>query len=169
MTFIRTPEQIAKDNKAAELRSRSVTYQQIGDFLGMTRQAAHQAVQRAIRDIPKDGAEETLRLELEKLDFLERKLFIIMEKEHLRVSNSGKVVTVDGELILDDGPVMQAIQGLLKVSERRAKLLGINAPEKHEFITLDTVESEIKRLEAKLGESDGRLIEAEETPLLTEG
>jgi hypothetical protein len=164
--FIRTPDQIAKDQRAAEMRSRSMTYQQIGDALGVSRQAAHQAVQRAISEIPREAAEEVLRLELEKLDFLERKLFVIMQKEHLRVGNSGKVVTYEGELVLDDGPVMQAIQGLLRVAERRSKLLGINAPEKHEVITLDAVQAEIRRLEAKLGESNDDGLG--ETPAITQ-
>jgi hypothetical protein len=127
---MRTPEQIALDHRAAEMRSRSLTYQQIGDQLGMTRQAAHQAVQRAIAEIPKEGTDAALHLELDKLDLLERQLFGIMGKKHLRTSTTGKVVEHEGSPVYDDGPVINAISGLLKVGERRARLLGLNAPTK---------------------------------------
>jgi hypothetical protein len=154
MTWYRTPEQIAKDQEAATMRSRAMTYQSIGDHFGVTRQAAFAMVQRAIADIPKEGAEEVVRLEIEKLDFLERKLYEIMTKEHVAFGASGKVVTLDGVPVEDDSPVMKAIDGLLKVADRRAKLLGLNAPTKHEVITLDSVQAEIRRLEAQLGEID---------------
>jgi hypothetical protein len=111
-------------------------------------------VQRAIADIPKEGAEEVVRLEVEKLDFIERKLYEIMTKEHVAFGASGKVVTLDGVPIEDDSPVMKAIDGLLKVADRRAKLLGLNAPTKHEVITLDSVQMEIRRIEAELGKLD---------------
>jgi len=154
MTWYRTPEQIAKDQEAATMRSRAMTYQSIGDHFGVTRQAAFAMVQRAIADIPKEGAEEVVRLEIEKLNFLERKLYEIMTKEHVAFGASGKVVTLDGVPVEDDSPVMKAIDGLLKVADRRAKLLGLNAPTKHEVITLDSVQAEIRRLEAQLGEID---------------
>ena len=127
---MRTPEQVAQDHRAAEMRSRSLTYQQIGDQLGMSRQAAHAAVQRAIAEIPKEGTEEALRLELDKLDLLERQLLGIVGKKHIRTSTTGKVIEHNGEVVLDDGPVMQAISGILKVGDRRARLLGLNAPTK---------------------------------------
>ena len=154
MTWYRTPDQIAKDQEAASMRSKAMTYQAIGDHFGITRQADFQMVQRAIADIPKEGAEEVVRLEVEKLDFIERKLYEIMTKEHVAFGASGKVVTLDGVPIEDDSPVMKAIDGLLKVADRRAKLLGLNAPTKHEVITLDSVQMEIRRIEAELGKLD---------------
>ena len=154
MTWYRTPDQIAKDQEAASMRSKAMTYQSIGDHFGITRQAAFQMVQRAIADIPKEGAEEVVRLEVEKLDFIERKLYEIMTKEHVAFGASGKVVTLDGVPIEDDSPVMKALDGLLKVADRRAKLLGLNAPTKHEVITLDSVQMEIRRIEAELGKLD---------------
>lgn len=77
------------------------------------------------------------QLELEKLDRLERAAITVLETKHVHVSG-GKVVrdggdeeTV-GEPLYDDGPVLQAIETLRRLSERRAKLLGIDAPTKVE-------------------------------------
>ena len=151
---MRTPEQIARDHEAAEMRSRAMSYSAIGRHFNVSKQTAHNMVERAIADIPREGTEDVVRLELEKLDFLERTLYDIMQKEHLIVTASGKVATVDGVPLPDDGVTMKAIDGLLKVSERRGKILGINAPTKHEVITLDIVEAEIRRLESELGAKD---------------
>ena len=125
---MRTPEHIAKDQQAAQLRSMSLTYAQIGERLGITKQAAHQAVLRAIADIPKDGAEMALKLELEKLDIVEQKLMQALLRKHLKVSNSGKVIIHEDDVVYDDQPVISAATALMRLGERRARLLGLNAP-----------------------------------------
>jgi hypothetical protein len=50
-----------------------------------------------------------------------------------------------GELLRDDGPVLSAIDALLKVHDLRARILGLYRPERHELIgpegsTLDVTE-----------------------------
>ena len=57
----------------------------------------------------------------------------VMNSTHVRVSASGKIVMQVGEdgtetPLLDDGPRMEAANGLLKIAAQRARLLGINAP-----------------------------------------
>lgn len=123
-----------KDHEAAKLRSRGLTYKAIGERLEMSGPGAFQAVQRAIEDIPKEATHEIIALELAKLDNLESRYYDIMEKHHAYVSASGKVALDQyGQPIEDDGPVMQAMAGLLKVADRRAKLLGLNAPTRTEL------------------------------------
>lgn len=120
---------MAKDQRAADLRSLGYTYTQIGEALGVTRQAAHVAVQRAIRDIPTEGAHETRQMELAKLDRLERYYHTVLGATHFKVGNTGKIVLDDaGAPILDEGPRMDAANGILKVQAQRARLLGLNAP-----------------------------------------
>ena len=135
--FTRSPETAQRDQHAADMRSRGMTYNQIGESLGMTRQSAHEAVKRAINDIPKEGAEVVLRLELEKLDYLERRMIVVLQKEHLRTAASGKVSMHNGSPVLDDMPNMQAVSVLLKIADRRAKLLGLNTPARTELTGKD--------------------------------
>jgi len=45
------------------------------------------------------------------------------------VSN-GQVVKMEGQPLEDDGPVLSAIDTILKIESRRAKLLGLDAPVK---------------------------------------
>jgi hypothetical protein len=147
----RTPEQIEKDHRAAEMRSRSMTYEQIGNQLGVTRQAAHQMVQRAINDIPKDGGEQALAMELMKLDYIERRAFVIATTKHPVISNGGKVVLRSGGVeIEDDTPILKALDTLLKVSQTRAKLLGLNAPTRTELTGKDGAPIQVEAIKERL-------------------
>jgi len=49
---------------------------------------------------------------------------------------------------------LKSAELVMKILDRRAKLEGIDAPAKHEVITIDYIDSEIRRLEAVLGEQD---------------
>ena len=151
--FMRTPEQIERDHRAAEMRSQGLTYQQIGDALSITKQAAHQAVRRAIDEIPKEGTEQVLTLELTKLDRVERYYHQVLGREHYKVGNTGKVVLdPDGQPIMDESPRMQAADGILKAQTSRAKLLGLNAPtlNRSEVMVYDVDRDSVRIVEAQL-------------------
>lgn len=44
----------------------------------------------------------------------------------------------------------KAVDAALKIIDRRCKLLGLDPPQRHEVVTLDAVEAEIRRLSAEL-------------------
>ena len=160
--IVRTPEQIARDHEAAQLRSHSFTFQQIGDRFGVNASGAYKMVQRAIADIPRGNTIELVALELEKLDAIERKYLEIAAKHHVFVSQGGKVV-YDGDVKLeDDGPAMQAMSRLLKVAERRAKLLGLDAPVKAQVEVVnydaDSIEYRVLELRRALESTGGEPI-----------
>ncbi|WP_062434957.1 helix-turn-helix domain-containing protein [Herbidospora daliensis] len=138
--YDRDPTVAERDAQAAALRARSLTYQQIGDQLGISRQSAYEAVKRALADTLAEPAEAVRTLELERLDGMWQAVQGVLERKHLTVSN-GKVVQLpdeDGKLvpIEDDAPILQAVDRLLKIQERRAKLLGLDTPVKQE-LTVD--------------------------------
>jgi hypothetical protein len=101
-----TASQRRKD--AVELRKAGATFQQIGDQLGITKQAAFKTVTialKAINDEIREQADVIRSLEIERLD----KLWFVMYKQAVQ-GNQG------------------AVDRCLKISERRAKLLGMDAP-----------------------------------------
>ena len=151
--FIRTPEQIAKDQRAADMRSLGYSYQQIGDALDISRQAAHKSVQRAIDDVPIEGVVQIRQMELAKLDRLERYYHTVLGKVHVRVGNTGKIVKDDdGNVVTDESPRMEAAAGLLKIAAQRAKLLGLNAPTvtHNEVVIYDVERDSTIMLEAQI-------------------
>ena len=110
---------------------------------------AYNMVQRAIEDIPREATVELIAMEVAKIDYLEQRAIQILNKHHAYVSAGGKVVYDDGVKLEDDGPVLQAIQVLSKLAERRAKLLGLNAPTRTELTSTVSVSIEDKSEQAK--------------------
>lgn len=156
---IRTLEDAANDLEAAQMRSRSMTYPQIAAAQGVSLSTAHARVQRAFAAIPTEDVKEAKRIELEKLDRIEAHLLSVMERDHIKVDH-GKVIYDDesNTRILDDGPGMQAAMSLLRLQERRARLMGLDAPSRQtvQVITGEMVDEEIARLELQLAEREDR-------------
>lgn len=129
--------------KAVAMRRDGATWQAVVDALGYSdRASAHKDVTRALDIARKELAFEVdqyRQMELERLDKLERTACAVLESKHLLVQG-GKVVCIprgDGEGVeidplMDDGPTLAAIDRLLKIAERRSKLLGLDQAQKLE-------------------------------------
>lgn len=150
--FARTVDTAERDAEAARLRARGHGYQEIAEQLGYQNDSgAYKAVQRALVHTMAEPAEEVRALQLEQLDRLTAAALAVLERNHVTVSH-GRIIRDDEDKpLLDDGPVLTAIDRLLKIQERRAKLLGLDAPARHEVVTLDALDTEIEQLTAELG------------------
>ena len=134
-------ELLQRRQRLLEMRAVKTPWQKIVDELGYG-SIAHACVdyKRTIDGLREDIAmtrEQIVQEELEHLEMLTRTALDVLSRPHVHVSG-GKVArdTVfddegnerPGDPLLDDGPVLQAIESLRRLSERRAKLLGIDAP-----------------------------------------
>jgi len=151
------------------LRRQGNTFEAIGEQLGVTRQRAHQIYWQALKEIPAQEVSEYRAEQVERLDEMLRKAYEVLDRKHLTVSQ-GRVVRLgkpfvndDGEAEVDDGrgepieddaPTLNAIKTILAIEERRAKLLGLDAPTKTNVTVSDTITSEIEQLAAQLGMVD---------------
>lgn len=152
--YVRQADTAARDAEAVRLRADGHTYQTIADQLGYTdRSDARKAIERMIAFTVREPADEVRQMELIRLDSLWMQAVRVLHAHHVTVSN-GKVVTVNGEPVPDDAPVLQAIDRLLKIMERRSKLLGLDAPAKVEVMSLDRIDQAIAELERELGERE---------------
>jgi len=125
------PSTVARDAEAARMRSRSMTYQQIGDALRVTKQAAWEMVERAMKEVITEPAESAVAFELQKLDAQEQDILERLEKRHFVVSNGRLISIGDPPLPLeDDDFALRAHALLLRVAERRARLLGLDSATK---------------------------------------
>lgn len=144
--------EVAKRRDAAvRMRNDGKQYPEIAEALGYkTPAAACQDVSRALEAHLTELAEsvEILReRELQRLDELYEVAIAVLRRQHLTISN-GKVVRIGepdvddegqafiaegrGELVLDDGPALAAIDRCVKIEESRRKLLGLDSPAKVE-------------------------------------
>ena len=149
--FIRDTATAERDAKAAALRSKGWSFRDLAAELGYASVgAAHTAVQRALKAIVEEPAADVRAMELERLDAMLRAVQTVLEAEHVVVSQGRVVrrrtgeVDDDGEPIYEDvpdyAPVMAAVDRLLKIQERRSRLLGLDAPVKAQTATSITYE-----------------------------
>lgn len=128
--FIRTAETAERDAEACRLRSRGMSYRDIARELGYASMGgAYRAVQRALADIVREPAEEARQLELDRLDAALEAVMKVMATEHVVIQH-GRVVELDGRPVPDDAPVLAAVDRIVKLSESRRKLLGLDAAQK---------------------------------------
>ncbi len=130
--FVQALGHAERDRDAVQLRSRGRTYQQISDELGYGHSSnARRAVKKALEGIVIEGRDEVIKLQLDELDMMQRAVFEVLEAKHYVVSE-GRIVYRGDKELLDDSPVLAAVDRLLKISDRRAKLLGLDAPKRIE-------------------------------------
>lgn len=126
--FARTIDTVRRDTQAAELRAKGWSYQRIADELGWGNKGdAHHAVQRILQETVQEAGDDLRTMERERLDRLSAAAWEVLDRQHVTVSN-GQIVRLDGTPLPDDGPVLQAIDRLLRISESRRKLDGLDAP-----------------------------------------
>jgi hypothetical protein len=190
--FIRTADSIKRDCEAAALRARGWSFQRIADELGFASKGkAHEGVMRAYAEIPGEDAEQARQLDLERIDRLIEQAWDVMLRTHVTVSQGrvvGKVIGVERDTngsvlynaegnpililedIIDDGPVIAAVREIRALTERRAKIIGYDAPVKSrvEVITEDAVDAECRKIEMEIRERESRAADprpaGEDTP-----
>lgn len=152
----RSAETRERDAKALGMRQRGLSLQQICEEIGYkSKSSAHEAIQRALKDCYREEAGEAVQLELERMDDVSRVLYRVMHTKHFKVSASGRIVRDGaGDPVRDDGPVVHAAMGLVKLSESRRKLLGIDAPSRSrvQIITDEVLAAEEDKLDKEIAD-----------------
>lgn len=155
-------EQVDRDNRALALRRKGASYADIGRAVGFrSTSSAYDAVRRALALESAEDRDTVRKLELSKLDALERAAWKVLERFHYVVittgEHAGDIVYSppedgDHEPLIDDAPVLAAIDRILRCSESRRRLLGIDAPRKSQVsvLTEDAVTQAIRALEEEL-------------------
>ena len=149
--FERSLTTAERDAEAARLRVRGLGSTEIGKQLGMSRQAATMAVKRALTEVVREPAEQVRALELDRLDLLYRTALGVMAKSHPMVQNGRVVRDQDGRPVEDPRPRLAAIDRLLRIQERRSRLLGLDAPTKTDVRVSDVLDGQIQQLAVELG------------------
>ncbi len=130
MTSVKRLQALERQRQALELRKEGKGFVEIAAKLGYKGPSgAHQAVMRALRRTLQEPCDELRRLELERCDALLAGLWPKAKKGH--------VASVDK---------------VLKVMERRAKLLGLDAPTKID------IEAEVREFARAMGRDEAEAV-----------
>jgi hypothetical protein len=151
--FAQSFEGAERDARAVELRTRGMTLDQVAAELGYSHaSAAAKAVSRALAAVQFPSVAEYREMQNRQLDTLTATTIGILERPHPVVTASGRIATdpVTGETLQDPAVELQCVRVLVQIAERRAKLLGLDAPVKQE-LTLEWLNSRIPQLQTELG------------------
>lgn len=122
-----------RDLRIFKMRQAGVSVSEIARRFGVTVSACNTAIQRQLQKLNKEALmayPEVLRMELERLDALQQAAWPMTQHR--------KVTLDDGTEITAD-PDLKAIQQVLMIMDRRAKLLGME--QTTIALTVDTSES----------------------------
>lgn len=146
--YIRTGEAADQDAEMLKLRTSGWSYRRIAEHFDLSTSGVHEAIQKVLHATVEEPAADVRKLELERLDVAYAAVVKVLEAKHVTVSH-GKVIYQGEEPLLDDGPVLAAVDRLLKIQERRARLLGLDAPKAVELggkLTYDIVGVNLENL-----------------------
>jgi hypothetical protein len=135
-----------RETKVLELRLRKVSFERIGEALGITKGAANKAFYRALRRIPEAFADQVRKEELESLERMEARVW-------REVDRSGQKTT----------EIYQGVDRLLAIKNRRSRLLGLDSPTE---ITLRSSESDQENSAKRRRQMIDRLTPVEQSQLL---
>ena len=115
-----TEERRHRAARALELRRDFVPYREIAAQLGVSLRTAYDDVQKALEEITREPAEDVLKMELERLGSMHFRLTseIARVTRHLKQGGDVDLKAVD--------QVRKLIDSQVRISERRAKLLGLD-------------------------------------------
>lgn len=120
------PETVARWAEALRYRSSGMSYDQVAKSLGYADAAsAYNAVQSALDATLTEAADEYRKLELERLDRVQSALWVTATKIR-------KARDDEGHPAEPSKRQLEVIDRLMKVMERRARLLGLDAATKIE-------------------------------------
>ena len=122
-----------RDLRIFKMRQAGVSVSEIARRFGVTVSACNTAIQRQLQKLNKEALmayPEVLRMELERLDALQQAAWPMTQHR--------KVTLDDGTEVTSD-PDLKAIQQVLMIMDRRAKLLGME--QTTISLTVDTSES----------------------------
>jgi len=123
-------KEAADAKKMFELRTGpdKLTLARVADEMGCSVFRVQKLLNKYIPKLLEKDASTHREIEIGKLDLLEEKLWAMVDEDYYTVSN-GQVVYMDtGDAVPDIDPILKIIDRILKVSERRSKLLGLDKP-----------------------------------------
>ena len=157
----RSVETIERDQRAYDLFRRGLSYRQIGAELGVSHQSAFDAVRRAARDNAMDPleAQAARQVFLDRFQDYRRSAQRVLAARHYVTVQSGKIVTgPDGSPLVDDDPVLRALDRLLKVDDMELRLRDLYPAAKSRVvvITEDIIDAELAMVARQIAENDAR-------------
>lgn len=119
-----------KKKRIIELRRKRWSFQEIADELGLSYITVYRHYQEVCRKIPAAELEMHRKEMLAQLDEAEKAVLQVLYGKNYKVSATGKIVSFGGKPVLDPDVKLKAAATLVRIQERKARLLGADAEQK---------------------------------------
>ncbi|MGC5562822.1 hypothetical protein ACPYPG_08265 [Streptomyces sp. FR-108] len=145
-----------------KLRLKGATYKEIGAEFGFSYETSRRLVTEYIESLVVPLAEQMRKVEDDKLNRVDAVCWKLLEDNHVAFQH-GKVVSHDGKPIKDTEPVYKAVDRIIKTSESRRRLWGLDTPVKTEHVVTTTtpLDANIANMMEQLKANDAK--QAQET------
>ena len=120
-----------RDQRAYEMFRRGQSYRQIGTELGVSHQAAFEAVRRAAKENAVDALEAATERQafLDRIQDYRRAAMEVLETRHYQLTQAGRVAEgPDGLPLIDTTPNMRALDRLQKLDDMELRLKDYYPP-----------------------------------------
>lgn len=125
-----------RDQEIWQLRAQGRSVAEIAEAASLSQAQVRTSLQHVAEEYKVEAAAEIIKMELDRLDIMLLNAMEVLNTRHVAYSNGRKMVDTDAEgnetSVIDDTPVLQAIDRVLKIMDRRSKYLGLDAPSKSE-------------------------------------
>ncbi len=151
---------LERDARAADLYRRGLTYRQIAAEVGFrSPQSVGDAIRRHARASASAslGGPDAIQMMLDRLQDYRRLAWRVATSRSYVTTQAGKVAAgPDGAPLIDNDPVLRALDRLLKFDQEESRLRDLYAPAKSrvEVITEDVFDAEIADLAKRVAEND---------------
>lgn len=150
-----------RDREASRLAAIGHSPEEIAEMLGLTDsltgetdpRRAVKAIQRGLTAVYRFTTDETRLQELQSLDEMERHLWQSLRREHILVQQGRVIMDTSGSPVQDERFVLEALDRILKIKERRSKYLGLDATVRMS-VEADQIGGEIAQLIAAINATD---------------
>lgn len=135
----------AERSQAYDLRLRGRTIRQVADDMGISPTKVHGLLREEIREREDPLIEKVRQFELDRLDgYMQACMYVLDNPGTVVLAPTGPGGDMMQHVIVDDRKILGAIDRLVKISESRRKLLGIDAPIKTQVDVVETTQADLE-------------------------
>lgn len=150
--FVKREDTAERRRLSVEMKARGASWSMVANaHWGGDRGTAMQQVKKWYADNPSEDVLTTRRLVADSLENLETIVRGVMERQHYLVDKGRIVLDLEGEPLLDDKPIYEGVDRILKLKEALLKITpGLAAPKVVAEITNDELLAQARQLRAEL-------------------
>lgn len=123
----KSAEIAARGMRVVELKMEGKTFQEIADELGVSIGTVHADFNRSIDKVVEPAVTEYRARQGAELTTMKETVLDVIRRRHVAISDGRIVHDAAGDPIADDGPLLAAVDRLVKIQDREAKLYGLDA------------------------------------------